>query len=184
MRVIAGTAKGHKLQSPEGIEIRPTIDRIKETLFNIIAPDLDECKFLDLFSGTGAIGIEALSRGAKQAVFVDNSSKKIIEYNLNHTKLNDKAQIYADDVFDIINKLGKQQEKFDIIFLDPPYKKNYADECLLSIKNKNILNDDGYIIVEHETKCKLNLPEEFQIFREKIYTKTTMTFIKKERDAI
>ena len=100
MRVIAGTAKGHKLKAPKGMDTRPTTDKIKETLFNIISQDIYDSNFLDLYSGTGAIGIEALSRGAKKAVFIDKSHicKMIIEDNLIHTKLKDKGIIYQIDV--------------------------------------------------------------------------------------
>lgn len=179
MRVISGTARGHNLKAPEGMDTRPTTDRIKETLFNIIARDLLDCKFLDLFSGTGAIGIEALSRGAEEAVFVDFSleSKKIIDYNLEHTKLKEKAKVYSQKVSEVVEKLSRNGEKFDIIFMDPPYKKGLADETLKLIKEKEILAEDGYIIVEHETVGELKIPEGFQIFKEKEYRKTTMTFI-------
>lgn len=177
MRVITGKAKGYKLQSPENMDIRPTTDRIKETLFNILAPDLMDCKFLDLFSGTGAIGIEALSRGAEKVVFADNSidSRKIIDYNLLHTKLFDKAEVYNENVLDVIQKLGREEEKFDIIFIDPPYSKGYIEETLDAIKFSNILK--GYIVIEHETNGELKIPESFKIFRQKIYKKTTMTFM-------
>lgn len=177
MRVITGKAKGYKLQSPENMDIRPTTDRIKETLFNILSPDLMDCRFLDLFSGTGAIGIEALSRGAEKVVFADNSidSIKIIDYNLLHTKLFDKAKVYNENVLDVIQKLGREREKFDIIFADPPYSKGYIEEMLNSIKNSNILK--GYIVIEHETNENLKIPENFKIFRQKIYKKTTMTFM-------
>jgi len=181
MRVISGTARGCNLKAPEGMDTRPTTDRIKETLFNIIAPDLLECRFLDLFSGTGAIGIEALSRGAEKAVFVDYSSesRKIIDYNLTHTKLTEKAKVYTEKVSVIIEKLAKENQKFDIIFMDPPYKKGLAEETLNLIKEKNILFQEGYIIAEHETAGELIIPQGFEIFKEKIYKKTTMTFIQR-----
>ena len=100
MRVIAGAAKGHNLQTIEGLATRPTTDRIKETLFNIIAFDLPECSFLDLFAGSGGIGIEALSRGADEAVFVDAAAEcqAVIEANLKHTKLQDRARVMKTDV--------------------------------------------------------------------------------------
>lgn len=177
MRVITGTAKGCKLKSPQNMDIRPTTDRIKETLFNIISHDLVDCKFLDLFSGTGAIGIEALSRGAEKAVFVDKSidSIKIIDYNLLHTKLFSKAKVCTGDVLSVIKKLGEQQQKFDIIFMDPPYLQNYISQVLTAIRQANILN--GYIIVEHETKDNFKIPEDFKILKQKVYKKTTMTFM-------
>ncbi len=177
MRVITGSAKGHKLKSPKDMNIRPTTDRIKETLFNIIANDLDGCKFLDLFGGTGAIGIEALSRGAEKEFFIYKyiDRIKIIDYNLLHTKLSDKAKVYTGDVLSVIRKLGNQKQKFDIIFMDPPYLQGYVPKVLVAIKNACIL--DGYIIVEHETKDNFELPDGFKIFRQNVYKKTTITFM-------
>lgn len=177
MRVIAGIAKGHRLQSPNDMNTRPTSDRIKETIFNIIASDLIDCKFLDLFCGTGSIGIEALSRGAEKTVFIDKSVdiRKIIDYNLLHTKLHNSACVYTENVLDGIYKLGKAKEKFDIIFMDPPYYKDYVVETLTAIKSADILN--GYIIVEHETKGEIKIPDGFKIFKQKIYKKTTITFM-------
>lgn len=179
MRVIAGIAKGHKLQAPEGMQTRPTTDRIKETLFNILSPDLMDCSFLDLFSGTGAIGIEALSRGAKKAVFVDSSieSRKIIDNNLSHTKLADKAVVYTNKVVEVILALGEKSEKFDIIFMDPPYKKGYVEEALKAIKDAELLNEQGYIVIEHETQGDWDNIEGFNVIKHKVYKKTTMTFV-------
>jgi 16S rRNA (guanine(966)-N(2))-methyltransferase RsmD len=179
MRVIAGIAKGHKLQAPEGMDTRPTTDRIKETLFNILSPDLMDCTFLDLFSGTGGIGIEALSRGARKVVFVDSSleSRKIIDYNLAHTKLVSKAEVYTKKVLDVIMSLGEKNEKFDIIFMDPPYKKGFVEETLKAIKEANLLNQEGYIVIEHETQGDWDNIEGFNIIKQKVYKKTTMTFV-------
>ena len=124
MRVIAGAAKGHNLQTIEGLATRPTTDRIKETLFNIIAFDLPEASFLDLFSGSGAIGIEALSRGAAEAVFVENAAEcqKVIQANLVHTKLQGRARLLQTDVLSALDRLAAEGKKFDIIFMDPPYE--------------------------------------------------------------
>ena len=179
MRVISGLARGHKLLSPEGMDTRPTTDRIKETLFNIIALDLPEIQFLDLFSGSGAIGIEALSRGAKKAVFVDFSSKckEVIEYNLNHTKLSDKAEVYCMDTVSAINMLGAKGEKFDIIFMDPPYNMGFYEPVLKAIKSSKILSDDGYIIAERSPKVSIPEIEGLKILREKEYKTTVMTFM-------
>lgn len=181
MRVIAGTAKGHKLKSPDDMSTRPTTDRIKETLFNIIAPDIADCNFLDLFCGTGAIGIEALSRGALKSTFVDNSidTRKIIDYNLYHTKLYDRAKVYTEDVFSVLKKLSNLNEKFDIIFMDPPYLKGYVEKTLNLINETSILN--GFIIVEHETKDNFKAPDNFKLIKQKIYKKTTMTFMEEFR---
>lgn len=179
MRVISGSARGHKLQAPEGINTRPTTDRIKESLFNIIAYDLPECQFLDLFSGSGAIGIEALSRGAQRAVFVEESAvcKNIIESNLRFTKLFDKAQILKKEAVSAIYSLGEAKECFDIIFMDPPYNKQLAEPVLSAIVNTKVLKKDGYIIVERSSKLEPPHGSGLKIIREKDYKTTIMTFM-------
>ncbi|MEA5085186.1 MAG: 16S rRNA (guanine(966)-N(2))-methyltransferase RsmD [Lachnospiraceae bacterium] len=178
MRVISGKARGHKLVAPEGLDTRPTTDRIKETLFNIIAPDIYECEFLDLFSGSGSIGIEALSRGAKKVVFVDNGGKALeaIEYNLNHTKLSDSADIIRTEVLPAIRMLGSKNAKFDIIFMDPPYMAGLYKPTLMAILEANLLNNGGYIIAEHPANIDLPLVEGFKIVRTKDYKTTIMSF--------
>lgn len=178
MRVISGQARGHKLRTPEGRSTRPTTDRIKESLFNIISPDLYDCEFLDLFSGSGAIGIEALSRGAKESIFVDSSNKckEIIESNLKFTKLFDKAKVYKKDVLEAIYLLGREDKKFDIIFLDPPYNEGLAEPTLKAIIDSDILNKQGYIIVESSSKLPTPKISNIKQLREKNYKTTTMTF--------
>ena len=175
MRVISGCARGHKLKSLEGTDTRPTLDRIKETLFNIIAPEITECNFLDLFSGSGAIGIEALSRGANTAVFVDSSYNcyEVIIENLEHTKLRDKAQVINQDIFDAIKELGNKNQKFDIIFIDPPYEGGYNQNVLEHIIKSNILNEDGLVIVERAAKYDPPQVDGLKLIREKGFGKTT-----------
>ena len=121
MRVIAGTARSLKLVTPEGTDTRPTTDRIKETLFNMLQFDLQDASFLDLFAGSGAIGVEALSRGASYACFVDSSTKaeECIKSNLTHTKLIDKASVYKQDVFVALSRM-EYQKKFDFVFKNIP----------------------------------------------------------------
>lgn len=180
MRVIAGTAKGHKLKAPKGMDTRPTTDKIKETLFNIISQDIYDSNFLDLYSGTGAIGIEALSRGAKKAVFVDKSHicKMIIEDNLIHTKLKDKGIIYQIDVSKGLDILKEKDEKFDIIFMDPPYWDNNIEKILEKIVRLNLISPIGYIIVEHSSEKDIQNLYRLQIWKEKVFKTTRMTFLK------
>lgn len=182
MRVISGQARGHKLKTPEGLDTRPTTDRIKESLFNILAPSLPKCTFLDLFAGSGGIGIEALSRGGSKAVFVDASAvcKEIIEDNLRHTKLYDRAEIIKKDVVQAIKVLGAENRRFDIIFLDPPYEGGYIEPTLQTIAAENILNKEGFIVVERSTDIPIENTYGFHIFREKNYKNTTMTFLSLE----
>ncbi len=178
MRVISGEAKGHKLRTPRGRNTRPTTDRIKESLFNIISSDLYVCNFLDLFSGYGSIGIEALSRGAKECIFVDdfNECKEVIETNLKFTKLFDKAKIYKKNVFDAILILGKENKKFDIIFMDPPYNEGLAEPALKAIVDNSILEESGYIIVESSSRLPIPKVPNLKILRKKDYKTTIMTF--------
>lgn len=180
MRVISGSARGLKLKSPEGLNTRPTADRIKESLFNIIAPYIYDCSFLDLFSGTGAIGIEALSRGAKEACFVDfdKNSIDIINQNISLAKFEQKAIVHNLSVLDAIDKLAINNKKFDIIFLDPPYDKNLLLPALKKIEDTKILKDDGFIICEqHIKEEELNL-KNLCIYRIKEYKITKMVFLK------
>ena len=179
MRVISGSARGHKLKAPEGLTTRPTTDRIKESLFNIIAGDLYMCRFLDLFSGSGAIGIEALSRGADKAVFVDRDSKSVsvIKYNLEAVWLKDRAQVLNCDVFSAISRLKGLDEKFDIIFMDPPYDKGLVEKTLTYIAKSSILDDEGYIIAEQGQGEPVPCVEGLDVIRIKDYKTTKMTFL-------
>ncbi len=185
MRIITGTARGHKLLTPEGLDTRPTTDRIKESLFNIITFDLPECVFLDIFAGSGAIGIEALSRGAKRAVFIDESAvcTSIILENLKHTKLIEKSEVLNKDVFLGIAALCAKKEKFDIIFMDPPYGEGLVLPTLKAIADSGILKEDGYVIVERSSKVQMLPMDGMKIIKEKKYKTTVMTFLSLEEKA-
>lgn len=179
MRVISGSARGLKLKSPEGLNTRPTADRIKESLFNIISPYIYDCSFLDLFSGSGSIGIEALSRGAKDATFVDfnKDSINIIKQNISLSKLEQKSTVYNLDVLNAIDTLSKKTQKFDIIFLDPPYNKGLLLPTLKKIEQLDLLKDDGFIICEqHINEPEINL-DKLYTYRTKEYKITKMVFL-------
>lgn len=186
MRVIAGKAKGHKLETIEGLATRPTTDRIKETLFNIIAFDLPECRFLDLFAGSGAIGIEALSRGASKAVFVEQAPEcvQVILSNLRHTKLMQNAELLSEDVFVALDSLAKDKYSFDIIFMDPPYAAGLAEPVLQKIAEAGLLAKDGYLIMERSSEIPLSLSGRWQVLREKVYKKTILTFLSLEEEIL
>ena len=126
MRIISGSKRGMLLETPEGMDTRPTSDRIKETLFNMISFDIYDSRFLDLFSGSGQMGIEALSRGASEAVFIekDKNAIRCIEKNIQKAKLNDTAKLYKDDVFSTIARI-KDVPAFDIIFMEDVYEREY-----------------------------------------------------------
>lgn len=184
MRVIAGAAKGHHLQTIEGLATRPTTDRLKETLFNIIAFDLPEASFLDLFSGSGAIGIEALSRGAAEAVFVENAAEcqRVILANLQHTKLREKARLMQADVLSALDRLAAEGKKFDIIFMDPPYEAELYTPVLEKIAENGLLHREGYLITEGSSQIALTPPKSMKILREKVYKTTTLTFLCMEEE--
>lgn len=141
MRVISGKSRGKKLISLEGDNTRPTLDRVKEALFNIIQFQVQDAVVLDLFAGTGALGIEALSRGAKEATFCDKvpDAIKVIKQNVINTNNLNKTIIINKDYKDALENISKQNKKFDIIFLDPPYKTNLAIESLQKIIMSNLL---------------------------------------------
>lgn len=179
MRVIAGIAKGRKLQTLEGLNTRPTTDRIKETLFNIMAFDLPRTQFLDLFAGSGAIGIEALSRGADGAVFVEQSAEcaNIIKSNLEHTMLAENGQVLQMTVLDAIEKLSTEGAVFDLIFMDPPYGAGLAEATLGAIVAKGLLEADGYIVLERSSETPLPLVDGIVLLREKKYKTTVLSFL-------
>ena len=182
MRVISGSAARRKLQSPSGMEIRPTPDRIKETLFNILAPDIFGSDFLDLFSGTGQIGIEALSRGAASAVFVDDGKNAIDCIKKNVEVLNGldmKYDIYRMSAASAVSKLYTMGKKFDLIFMDPPYNKGLERDVLTAIQSYPVLKEDGRIIVEASSETEFDYLEEtnMEIVREKNYGSNKHIFI-------
>ena len=155
MRVIAGTARGRRLKEPEGRQIRPTTDKVKEAVFSAIQFEIEGRRVLDLFAGTVQLGIEALSRGARQAVFTDESpaALRIVQENVESCGFSDRAVIRRGDGVSYL----KSGEKFDIIFLDPPYGSGLAEKALETIIQFDILNENGIIVCESGTG--LNVPE-------------------------
>lgn len=158
MRVIAGTARRLQLETSAGLSTRPTSDMIKETLFNILQPQVADAMFLDLFAGSGGIGIEALSRGAKYCCFADSSSEAIrcIKNNLNHTKLADQATVYASDFTTALMRMRNEGRKFDIVFLDPPYGKELELTALRLLSEYKLLKEDATVIVEVSSKTDID----------------------------
>ena len=180
MRVITGKARGVQLKTPEGMLTRPTADRVKEALFSIINFDLPGASVLDLFGGTGQLGIEALSRGANSAVFVDQREDacKIIRENLRRTKLEPQGRVVRSDYLDY---LRRTREKFDIILLDPPYAEVFLENALKCITEIDILKSDGIIVAERPVEKEL--PFEFEGFtrsRDYKYGKTLLTIYRKD----
>lgn len=181
MRVISGSKRGVRLGSPKGLSTRPTTDRIKESLFNILSPALYGCSFLDLFAGSGSIGIEALSRGAREAVFVDKNRQAlgVIKENIEKTNFSDKATVLGMDCFAAVKLLKEKGMKFDIIFMDPPYYSTFIQNILDETDFLDILNNEGIVVVE-QAKDEAELDSEgLEVFRIKDYGRTTkMTFLK------
>ena len=156
MRVITGKARGINLKTPEGLQTRPTADRVKEALFSIIQFDIPGARVLDLFGGTGQLGIEALSRGAKSATFVDasNTACNLIRENLKRTRLQEEGRVICSDY---LTFLGRCPEKFDIIFLDPPYAEVFLENALNRIAEIDILQSGGIIITERPLEKELSM---------------------------
>lgn len=182
MRVIAGKAKRLQLKTPQGLETRPTTDRIKETLFNMIQDEIYDVCFLDLFSGSGGIGIEALSRGARRACFVEQSrgAVDIIKENLHFTHLEEQAEVLHCTATAAL-KMLRGKECFDIVFMDPPYGRGLETEVLHNPVFYEILQDKALIIVEADLDTELSEVEipGFRILREKIYKTNKHIFLEK-----
>lgn len=180
MRVIAGTARSLQLKTLDGLDTRPTTDRIKETLFNMLAPYLYDCIFLDLFAGSGGIGIEALSRGAMEAVFVEKNTKAMacIKDNLRHTHLESKALTISSDVMTALYRL-EGEKQFDYIFMDPPYNQNLEKKVLAYLSDSALLSDQGVIIVEASKETTFDYLEDmgFHLIKEKMYKTNKHVFI-------
>ena len=183
MRVIAGSARSLKLKTIEGDDTRPTQDRIKETLFNMIQYHMPGCSFLDLFSGSGGIGIEALSRGAGEAYFVEKARKAVrcIRENLSHTRLEDGAHVMEMGASEAVSRLERQGKVFDYIFMDPPYRKGLEDAMLRQLDQSPVCGPDTVVIVESslDTGISEQCLQELHIIRVKEYKTNKHTFFKK-----
>jgi len=185
MRVISGTARGHKLITPTNLKTRPTGDRMKEDLFNILAPSIRDAAFLDMYCGSGAIGIEALSRGAKETVFIDASKEAIAatEANLFKTRLKDRAEIIYMEVSQALKKL--QGRMFNIIFMDPPYDISSGELNLVFplIVHGGFLAEKGIIVAECPADAILPdfaVTTGLSVDRQKIYAQTQFIFYSRE----
>ena len=182
MRIIAGKARGTKLYTLEGLETRPTLDRVKESLFNIIQNEIPDSIFLDLFSGSGAIGLEAASRGAKKAILCEKSPKAatIIKKNIEKTHLENQVILYEEDYEICIST--KLQEKPDIIYIDPPYKTEYATKSIKILQEQEKIKDTTMIIIETDREKEIlsELQEINEITVEKVkkYGRASLVFLR------
>lgn len=182
MRVIAGSARSMPLKTLRGMETRPTNDKYKETLFNVLQADVPECRFLDLFSGSGAIAIEALSRGADHAVLVEQNSKACdcIKENLIFTKLIDRAEIQKCDVLTALHRM-EGQKPFDIIFMDPPYNQELEMQVLDYLKDSSLADEYTVIVVEASIETDFSYLEAYgyHAYKIKQYKTNQHVFLQK-----
>jgi 16S rRNA (guanine(966)-N(2))-methyltransferase RsmD len=180
MRVVSGKARGTKLFSPKDDSVRPTTDRIKESLFNVIQPIKRESIVLDLFAGAGGIGIEFISRGSSKVYFVDKSrdSISIIKKNIEKCRFEEFAQIMHSDFEMAIEEIGRNSYKVDYVFIDPPYGVYDLGSIVKSIFNADILSAEGMIIVECDKDDNISCDDcGFNLLKEKIYGRTKLTII-------
>ena len=157
MRIIAGSIKGRQLKAPKGRRLRPTAARVKEALFNILPHDLSGFRVLDLFAGTGNLSVEALSRGAAEAVLIDAATEagKVIRENLRAVGFSDKAKVWVAPVLKSTQLLARRGERFDLIFLDPPYEKDWVGKTLRAVAQEGLLRETGILVVEHSVREKV-----------------------------
>lgn len=182
MRVIAGTARSLPLKTPKNMDTRPTTDRIKETLFNILQPYLPGCVFIDLFAGSGGIGIEAISRGAKKSYFVEQEREaaECITDNLKFTRFTDSAVLLKQDVFSALYHIFEKEA--DVIFMDPPYGKEYEKKVLDALKDVKYVTDNTIIVIEADLHTDFSYVEDlgFEIFKQKKYKTNQHVFVRRK----
>ena len=181
MRIISGTARGTKLYTLEGLNTRPTLDRVRESLFNIIQNEVKESIFLDLFSGSGAVGLEAASRGAKEVIICDKSKEavQIINKNIEKTHLKDKIKLYNTDFISLLR--NKITEKLDIIYIDPPYDSDFIFLSLKEILERKLIDENSLVIFETDQKGRILKQIEnlkIEITDERKYGRANIIFLK------
>ncbi len=184
MRVIAGQFKGRKLANLKGRKIRPTSDRIREAVFSILSQKIDNSMVLDLFAGTGALGIESLSRGAAKSVFVDKSKEamKIINKNIELLKIKDKAEVFLHDACAISNLKIVFDQKFDLIFMDPPYDKGFIVKAFENAGLLSMMKSNSIIIAEHSIRDNnIEKVAGLDLFDRRTYGETLISFFRKSK---
>ena len=178
MRVVSGKWKGRQLKAVPGMNTRPTTDKVKESVFNMIGPYFDGGLALDLFGGSGSLGIEALSRGVDKVIFVDKDGKAIqtIKQNIETFQLGEQVEVYRNDAVRALNALKKREIKFDLILLDPPYKKHHLEELIHKIGEFDLLTQNGLIMAEHSNEVELpEMMGTFQRTRKEVYGLTVIS---------
>lgn len=183
MRVIAGQYKGRRLKTLEGMAVRPTSDRMRETLFNILAPRIEDARFVDVCAGSGAVGIEALSRGAAHVTFVEASRKavSVISENLRHCGITEDFKLIPRDAVAAMKYFAYEHQQFDIFYFDPPYDSEIYSPVLWQIAQNNLLAEDGIVIVEHRRQFPLAPNyDDLRPYRELVQGESVLTFFRLE----
>lgn len=179
MRVIGGSAKGHRLRTPRGGGTRPVTDNVKETIFNVIGDGVVGAEVLDLYAGTGSLGIEALSRGAERILFVEQAAEavRLIEQNLKMLGFGDQAEIWRDDVFRALRRMRNRQRGFELVFVDPPFEKGLSVETMHLLSENQVVAEGGCVVVRHHQKE--TVPSEvdrLQLVSEKSFAEAVVGF--------
>lgn len=182
MRIISGSAKGRRLKAPPGLNTRPITDMIKEALFNVWGNRIYEAKMLDLFAGSGSVGIEALSRGAEYVVFVDNSNSavKVIRENLNHCNFESGFDIYRGDVFQVLNRIANRSAKFDLVYIDPPFTQDHLFKKVMELLSQlDILESDGIVVIRTPRKKDMPSFEPLYKYRHDNYGESSLHYYRR-----
>ena len=184
MRIITGKARGLHLNVPKNYDVRPTADRVKESLFNIIGSKVVGAAVLDLFAGSGNLGLESWSRGARFVQFVDNSraSLKLTGSNIQKCRAEADCKVLKHDAEAAVDLFSKQGQRFDLIFVDPPYNKGWVQKILKKLDSSPLLTENGWLIAEHSAHDGIAgaTPEGYEVFRSQQYGETVLSFIKRK----
>ena len=182
MRIITGKARGLHLNVPKNYDVRPTADRVKESLFNIIGSKIVDAAVLDLFAGSGNLGLESWSRGARLVQFVDNSrvSLRLTESNIQKCRAEAECKVLKHDAEAAVDLLYKQGQRFDLVFVDPPYNKGWVQKILVKLEKNPILAESGWLVAEHSMHddIAIAVSDGYEIFRRQQYGETVLTFIR------
>ena len=184
MRIITGKARGLHLNVPKNYDVRPTADRVKESLFNIIGSKIVDAAVLDLFAGSGNLGLESWSRGARLVQFVDNSrvSLRLTESNIQKCRAEAECKVLKHDAEAAVDLLYKQGQRFDLVFVDPPYNKGWVQKILVKLEKTPILAESGWLVAEHSMHddIAIAVSDGYEIFRRQQYGETILTFIRRK----
>ena len=178
MRIIAGRFGSRRIEAPKGMDTRPTLDQTRESMFNVLQGEAQGARVLDLFAGSGALGLEALSRGAVYSVFCDKSKEavKVLRANIAALGVGEETRVLAEDCFTALDRLAREEERFDMIFLDPPYARD-AGPVMEKILSLDLLSANGLIVLERDAGTALSIPDGLRVRRGKVYGRTALDFI-------